>query len=401
MEVTMGKRTGNNNTRQLRRKKLRRRKIAVLTLALCFILGCTLAVLKLSSNHSKNGETSDESTVAVDENKESQESVKEEPKTKAVREEILLTFAGDCTLGTDTKFGYSGSLPAMFENQNKNYSYFFKNVYDIFSNDDYTLVNLETPLTDATVKADKGSGTVYHFKGPKDYVNILTSSSIEGVSIANNHMNDYGKQGLTDTAETLSSNKVDFCGKNYKIEKEIKGTKFLFLGYEGWSFNNELKNQISNDIKEGKKNGSIVIPYFHWGIEKQYQPYDVQINLAHFSIDEGADMVIGSHPHVIQSLENYKNKLIVYSLGNFSFGGNFNPSDKRTFILQTNIKTLNGVLESMDYKVIPASISSVDYKNDYAPTPMTGDNKVQLLNKLNSLSPSLNGKISDEFFSIQ
>ncbi|WP_099336342.1 CapA family protein [Clostridium cadaveris] len=397
----MGKRTDNNNTRQLRRKKLRRRKIAVLILALCFILGCTLAALKLSSNHSKNEEISDESKVAVDENKESQEPVKEEPEMKEVREEILLTFAGDCTLGTDTKFGYAGSLPAMLENQNKNYSYFFKNVYDIFSNDDYTLVNLETPLTDATVKADKGSGTVYHFKGPKDYINILTSSSIEGVSIANNHMNDYGKQGLTDTVETLSSNKVDFCGKNYKIEKEIKGTKFLFLGYEGWSFNNELKNQISNDIKEGKNNGSIVIPYFHWGIEKQYQPYDVQINLAHFSIDEGADMVIGSHPHVIQSLENYNNKLIVYSLGNFSFGGNFNPSDKRTFILQTNIKTLNGALDAINYKVIPASISSVDYKNDYAPTPMTGDNKVQLLNKLNSLSPSLNGKISDEFFSIQ
>ena len=401
MEVTMGKRTDNNNTRQLRRKKLRRRKIAVLILALCFILGCTLAALKLSSNHSKNEEISDESKVAVDENKESQEPVKEEPEMKEVREEILLTFAGDCTLGTDTKFGYAGSLPAMFENQNKNYSYFFKNVYDIFSNDDYTLVNLETPLTDATVKADKGSGTVYHFKGPKDYINILTSSSIDGVSIANNHMNDYGKQGLTDTVETLSSNKVDFCGKNYKIEKEIKGTKFLFLGYEGWSFNNELKNQISNDIKEGKNNGSIVIPYFHWGIEKQYQPYDVQINLAHFSIDEGADMVIGSHPHVIQSLENYNNKLIVYSLGNFSFGGNFNPSDKRTFILQTNIKTLNGALDAINYKVNPASISSVDYKNDYAPTPMTGDNKVQLLNKLNSLSPSLNGKISDEFFSIQ
>lgn len=127
----------------------------------------------------------------------------------------------------------------------------------------------------------------------------------------------------------------------------------------------------------------------------------MQVNLAHFAIDEGADMILGSHPHVIQSLENYKNKLIVYSLGNFSFGGNFNPSDKRTFIIQTKVKTLNGAIETMDYKVIPTSISSVDYKNDYAPTPMTGDNRSKLLSKLNSLSPSLNGKISDEFFSIQ
>lgn len=398
MEVTMGKRTENNNKRQLRRKKSVRRKAAVIILTLCFLLGGLLAALKLSSKESKNPDTS---TLASDCDKEPETIPEKEPEKKEVREEILLTFAGDCTLGTDTKFGYSGSLPAMFDSQNKNYSYFFKNVYDIFSKDDYTLVNLETPLTDATAKADKGAGTVYHFKGPKDYVNILTSSSIEGVTLANNHMNDYGKKGLTDTVETLSASKVDFCGKNYKIEKEIKGVKFLFLGYEGWSFSTELKNQISKDIKEGKANGSIVIPYFHWGIERQYEPYDVQVNLAHFAIDEGADMILGSHPHVIQSLENYKNKLIVYSLGNFSFGGNFNPSDKRTFIIQAKVKTLNGAIETMDYKVIPTSISSVDYKNDYAPTPMTGDNKSKLLSKLNSLSPSLNGKISDEFFSIQ
>ena len=354
--------------------------------------------LKLYSNESKNSYTSNLSS-SYDDRLDTE--LEKEPEKKEVREEILLSFAGDCTLGTDTKFGYSGSLPAMFESQNKNYSYFFENVYDIFSKDDYTLVNLENPLTDATVKSDKGSGTVYNFKGPKDYVNILTSSSIEGVTLANNHMNDYGKKGLTDTVETLSANNVDFCGKNYKIEKEIKGTKFLFLGYEGWSFSTELKNKISKDIKEGKANGAIVIPYFHWGIERQYKPYDVQINLAHFAIDEGADMILGSHPHVIQSLENYKNKLIVYSLGNFSFGGNFNPADKRTFIIQSRIKTLNGSIESMDYRVIPTSISSVEYKNDYAPTPMTGDNKAKLLNKLNSLSHSLNGKISDEFFSIQ
>ena len=397
----MGKRTENNTKRQLRRKKSARRKAAVIMLALCFILGSVLAASKLSSKESKVLDTSDTPTLSSNYDKDTETVVEKEVEKVEVREEILLTFAGDCTLGTDTKFGYSGSLPAMFDSQNKDYSYFFKNVYDIFSKDDYTLVNLETPLTDATVKADKGSGTVFHFKGPKDYVNILTSSSIEGVTIANNHMNDYGKKGLTDTVETLSANKVDFCGKNYKIEKEIKGSKFLFLGYEGWSFSTELKNQISKDIKEGKANGSIVIPYFHWGIERQYEPYDVQVNLAHFAIDEGADMILGSHPHVIQSLENYKNKLIVYSLGNFSFGGNSNPSDKRTFIMQTKIKTLNGAIENMDYKVIPASISSVDYKNDYAPTPMTGDNKSKLLKKLNSLSPSLNGKISDEFFSIQ
>ena len=257
------------------------------------------------------------------------------------------------------------------------------------------------PLHSATSKRDKGAGVAYHFKGPKEYTNILKSSSIEGVTLSNNHIYDYGSEGFNDTIKALQENKLDYCGEGYKIIKEIKGIKIGILGYNGWDVSNELKAKIKNDIDSLKEEGvNIVIPYFHWGEENSYNPNEIQKELARFSIDNGADMVLGSHPHVIQTMENYKGKLIAYSFGNFCFGGNSNPWDKRTFILQGKFNLENGNIKSIEYKVIPTLISSVENRNDYVPTPATGKMKEEILNKLNELSPTMNFKIKDEFFSI-
>lgn len=342
-----------------------------------------------------NNITSGASEEKIEDAKE--ENVVKEP----VKKEILISFAGDFTLGTDTKFAYDSSLPAAFINNGRNYSYFMKNVSGIFNKDDYTLVNLETTLTDSNVKANKDGDVFYNFKGPKEYVNILTNASIDGVTIANNHIYDYGSQGINDTVNALKENKVDICGEGYKILRDIKGVKFGFLGYTGWEYSKDLKAKIVKDINELRKQGAeIVIPYFHWGIEKSYEPYDVQQNLARFSIDNGADAVIGSHPHVIQSMENYKGKFIAYSLGNFCFGGNSNPPDKRTFILQIKANVEDDKLIDFEYKVFPTMISSRSDKNDYIPTLATGDNKIDILKTLNKLSPTLNGNIKEEFFKL-
>ena len=311
-----------------------------------------------------NSEISDETKDIAEEDKK-EEIIVKEPFKKA----ILISFAGDFTLGTDTKFAYDGSLPAAFINSGSNYSYFMQNVLSVFSQDDYTLVNLETTFTDSNVKAPKDGDVFYNFKGPKEYVNILKMGSIDGVTISNNHIYDYGKQGIQDTVNTLKENNIDICGEGYKILKNIQGVKFGFLGYTGWEYSNELKTKIINDISELKNQGAeVVIPYFHWGIERSYEPYEVQQNLARVAIDNGADAVIGSHPHVIQSMENYKGKLIAYSMGNFCFGGNSNPPDKRTFILQVKANMQDDKLVNFEYKVLPAMVSSRSDRNDYIPT---------------------------------
>ena len=352
----------------------------------------------LNLHKSENSKQLSETVKDTSEENIKQEEVKREP----VKKEIIISVAGDFTLGTDTKFAYDSSLPAAFINSGRNYSYFMQNVSSIFSKDDYTLVNLETTFTDSEAKAPKDGDIFYNFKGPKEYVNILTKASIDGVTIANNHIYDYGKQGMQDTVNILKEKNIDICGEGYKILKDIKGTKFGFLGYTGWEYSNELKTKIVNDINELRNQGAeVVIPYFHWGIEKSYEPYDVQQNLARFAIDNGADAVIGSHPHVIQSMESYKGKLIAYSMGNFCFGGNSNPPDKRTFILQLKANMEDDKLINFEYKVLPAMVSSRSDRNDYIPTLATGENKTNILKTLNELSPTLNGNIRDEFFIIK
>lgn len=385
-------------SRRERRRKIIRRRRMVVSIGGILLISSIFFIAHKILNIGK-----EEKTLLVNnESKTVEQNISENVNKEVEKKEILITSAGDCTLGTDTNFGYEGSFQYELDVYNNDYSHIMSNVKNIFENDDYTIVNLETTFTESNFKADKGSGVAYHFKGPKEYVNILTSSSIEGVTVSNNHIYDYGEEGFKDTIDTLRENNLDYCGEGYKILKEIKGIKIGFLGYQGWIDSNELKNTIREDIKELRDNGAkIVIPYFHWGEEKAFEPNETQMNLARYSIDSGADMVLGSHSHVIGTLENYKEKLIAYSLGNFSFGGNFNPSDKRTFILQSKFDFENDEIVKIQHKIIPALISSVEYKNDYVPTVANEQMKEEIISTLNELSPTIKGAITNDFFTLE
>lgn len=390
---------------RIKRKRSRRKVIIrnriifiLIAVALLIIVGVIYNESITENSNSEQSSRTKEDEIVIEED------VKEEtPKEQVIevtKEQIIISAAGDCTFGTDTKFSESDSFQAEFKKNGEDYSHFMKNVAPIFREDDYTLVNLETTFTSSTVKADKGTGTVYHFKGPKEYVNILSTSSIEGVTIDNNHIYDYGQQGLDDTINTLIESNIDYCGKENKIIREVKGIKIGILGYSSFGVSDELKTNIKNEIDELKSEGcNIVITYFHWGSELEYKPNKAQIEMARFAIDSGSDMVLGSHPHVMQTIEKYNGKLIAYSLGNFSFGGNSNPEDKRTFIIQGKFSLEDKVLKGMEFKVIPTIISSVNNKNDYVPTPATGESATEIIRKLNELSPTLEDKIGLEFFS--
>jgi len=307
--------------------------------------------------------------------------------------DITVTSVGDCTIGYDDNFGYINTFPYVFKKNNSDYSYFFKNTSNIFKNDDITTANLETTFTNATIKAIK----TYNFKSSPDFAKVLSSGSIEAVNISNNHIYDYLNQGFEDTKASLNSSNIKYFGEGNKYTTEVKGVKFGFLGYNAFDSSSDLLNQIKSDISSLKSEGCIVIINFHWGVEGSYTPNEIQKKIAHFSVDCGADVIIGHHPHVIQGIEQYKNKIICYSLGNFCFGGNTNPIDKDTFIVQTIFKTENNRLVSYGLRVIPCSISQVSYVNDYCPTPMTGTKKEDLLIKLNKLSPNAGFKVSDQF----
>jgi len=318
------------------------------------------------------------------------------PNVENTNTEVLLSAVGDCTIGTDSKFGYANSLPAMAQQSSKGFAYYFKNVHSILSKDDVTIANLETTFTNSNDKADKQ----FNFKTSSDYAKSLTLGSIEGVNISNNHIYDYKQKGFLDTKNALEEEKINYFGEGSKWSTKIKNQSFGFLGYRGWSLDKSFLDKVKGDIALLKKTNSVVIVNFHWGAENAYYPVDAQKELAHFAIDNGADIILGHHPHVIEGIEQYRNRIIAYSLGNFCFGGNSNPSDKTTFIFQSNLKFVNNNLTSIGVRVIPCSISSVNYTNDYCPTPLMGNAKISLLSKLNRLSDDSSFKISDKFFYI-
>ncbi|WP_054696929.1 CapA family protein [Syntrophomonas palmitatica] len=137
-----------------------------------------------------------------------------------------------------------------------------------------------------------------------------------------------------------------------------------------------MKKQVGQDIKNLKNEVDLVIVSFHWGIEGENQPCSKQVELGHYAVDSGADLVLGHHPHVIQKVEKYQNKYIVYSLANFCFGGSSNPRDKDSFIFQQSFifDEKDSLVDSSRVQIIPCSISSRQDRNDYRPTVVTGEN---------------------------
>jgi poly-gamma-glutamate synthesis protein (capsule biosynthesis protein) len=286
-------------------------------------------------------------------------------------------------MGYDVDFGYSRSFNDVISKNG--YEYPFKNVLDIFKNDDVTVVNLETTFTDAEKRAVKE----FRFRGEPGYAEILGMSSIEAVNIANNHTHDYLEEGFKDTIDNLKSASIGYFGKDYKYIKEVKGVKLGFLGYTGWSDSRSVRDTIYSDIQELKGQCRIVVVSFHWGTERMNYPNTTQQNLGRFCIDSGADLVLGHHPHVIQGIETYKGKNIVYSMGNFSYGGHKNPADKDTFIFKARFRISGKEVYPVDSEIIPCSISSTKSYNNYQPTPLSGSDGERVINRLKQYSSAL------------
>ena len=295
---------------------------------------------------------------------------------------ITVSSMGDCTLGTDENFNQSTSFNAYYNAQGPDY--FFKNVRSILEEDDLSIINLEGTFTDSDQRQEK----TFAFKADPKYVSILTGSSIEAANLANNHSRDYGEESYTDTVETLDQAGIASFGYDQVDLLEINGVKVGLTGIYELAEHLDKQQEVKENIAALKEAGAqVIIVNFHWGIEKEYVPNDTQKTLAHLAIDEGADLVIGHHPHVLQGIERYKGKYIAYSLGNFSFGGNSNPSDKDTMIFQQTFTVADGKAETNDdINIIPCSLSSASGYNDYCPTPLEGSEKERVLEKLQEYS---------------
>lgn len=384
------------NARRRRRKKQRHLLVLFLLLALFIgVIGGTRAVMlrskedkaaKTAATSNKTDKTTEDESEQTSSNVDVQE-IKIDTGDPESKKEVSITISsmGDCTLGTDVNFNQSTSLNAYYNMNGPDY--FFQNVRSILEKDDLSIVNMEGTLTDSTTREDK----TYAFKAPAEYAGILSGSSVEAANLANNHSSDYGSQSNTDTIKALEDAGVATFGFDQTKILDIKGVKVGLTGIYELAEHMGKAEQVKENIAALKEAGAqLIIVNFHWGMEKEYYPDDTQKQLAHLAVDSGADLVIGHHPHVLQGVEKYKDKYIAYSLGNFCFGGNSNPSDKDTMIVQQTFTFQKGELkESSDLNLIPCSLSSTSSHNDYCPTPLEGDEKQRVLDKITQYSANL------------
>lgn len=318
-----------------------------------------------------------------------------EKTTKRKNKTVSFTISavGDCTFGTDENFAYEGSMPAKYDEVG-DFNYFFENVKSVFEADDLTIVNFEGTLTDSTTREDKQ----FAFKADKSYAEILTDGFVEAANLANNHSKDYGEQSYNDTMDALDEAGITNFGYDRVAIKKVKGIKVGLVGTYVLADGLGVKDSMEKNIQDLKDEGAqVIIASFHWGEEKAEYPNDVQVELAHAAIDAGADLVLGHHPHVLQGIEQYKGKNIVYSLGNFCFGGNMYPSDMDTMIFQQTFTLKGGKLQEDNVtNIIPCSISSVEDYNNYQPTPAAGEKETEILNKITQRSQGLSNDENTE-----
>ena len=373
-------------SRYYRERQLRILYIGIGAGILLLILILSFAVKGCSSRKSKAASSSKAENIS----QTGSLTVTPEPKMDPVS--LTLSVVGDCTLGTDEYFDYDTSLNAYYENYGADY--FMANVKSIFSKDDLTIANFEGTLTESTEREDKQ----FAFKAPASYANILTAGSIEAVNTANNHSHDYGEESFNDTLKALDTANILHFGYDETAVTEVKGVKVGLVGI--YELNDHLgrEEQLKQNIAKVKQDGAqLIVVIFHWGNEKEEVPDESQKTLGHLAIDEGADLVCGHHPHVLQGIEEYKGKNIVYSLGNFCFGGNAYPSDMDTIIFQQTFTIdQNGVKDDNVTNIIPCSISSDSDYNNYQPTPAEGEEATRIMQKIQKRSSWIkDGTVSD------
>ena len=279
--------------------------------------------------------------------------------------EYVLSFAGDCCLAnqkgwSETQY-FRGTV-------GENYAYPFAGVVDIFAEDDCTFINLENPLTDSQTPMNKP----FVFKGPTAYTQILTLGSVEFANVVNNHAMDYREEGYLDTLEALDQAEILYCEQGQNVIFTTESGLTIGLHAQLYPEDTEALCQAVADLR--RDGAELVIVCLHWGQEYYYKPLASQKEMAHAVIDAGADILYGHHSHVLQPIEHYQDGVIFYSLGNFCFGGNTNPQDKDSAILQqTVIRDVDGTIRLGELKIIPCSVSSTASYNDFQPTILEPD----------------------------
>ena len=301
---------------------------------------------------------------------------------------FVISAIGDCTLASSENFvnsvyGYAAKMDG-------DYAYPFSNTVQYFEKDDYTIANLECVLSDSKLTADIYASQ-FHFQSPTEWARILIEGGVDFVTTANNHLlKDFGSKGAEDTYAALEEYGIPYGKENQRqiVTTDSGLVLGIYCDYNGLHPDKAQAVAAVNGLKvEGAE---YIICMFHWGEELHYSLDDRNVELARACIDAGANLIYGSHSHCLQPIEEYNGGVILYSMGNWSFGGSTMPTDPDTAIVQITVsRAADGSVSNDEITVIPCGVSSQkyvknDHYNDYRPTPYEeGSEEYQrVLNKL-------------------
>lgn len=296
-------------------------------------------------------------------------------------DKLTISFAGDVLLGGNVgKSLINTDVPKVLAD-----------AADNLGQADLAMINLENPMSN---RGEKDSNKLYSFRADPDSINILKILGVDLVTLANNHILDYGVDAVKDTMDQLMNNNIFYGGVGQNLIDAYKPIVIKKNGYNvafvcatrvipnvSWYAKDKKYGVagcydpaiIISQIKEVKKSVDFVFAYIHWGNEKEEVPINNQRLLAKKLIDEGCDAVVGAHPHVLQGIEIYKEKIIAYSLGNFIF------TDLSKDTMSINFEFENKKIHKVN--IIPYSI------HNYFPQIITEKKKKEeFYKKLNDIS---------------
>jgi poly-gamma-glutamate capsule biosynthesis protein CapA/YwtB (metallophosphatase superfamily) len=319
----------------------------------------------------------------------------------------LIAAAGDTTLGFNLQAHFDEQLATGMP-RDFLYPTYFAGVKPIFDWADLRLVNLECPFTERGEPIPKN----FNFRARRELVEILRQGNVDAVTLANNHLMDYGADGLADTEATLDGAGIGHFGAGVNLADARKplivergGVRLGFLGYYFQDARDMrepaalyaggasagvagcftdlacMKAMLQADVAALAPRVDAVIPFFHWGHEGAYEVRDYQIELAHLAVDRGCRAVLGAHPHRFQGVEVYRGAPIFYSLGNFVFGGNKDPQDKLSAVARLRVPR-EGAVEA---ELVPIQITRWP-EAPFQPFPLELDDKLAALARIGELS---------------
>jgi poly-gamma-glutamate synthesis protein (capsule biosynthesis protein) len=347
--------------------------LIVLTLTVYFLVNFSLSAQKLLRSSKREANTKASAVKEIKIPKVTLETVFEKEndfKDLSGDKLIRLTATGDV-------------IPARGVNwlvvSKKDFTYPFQKTADFLKNSDLTLINLEAPLISNCPLLSTG----FTFCGDSRHIEGLLFAGVDVANISNNHIGNFGSSGITQTKTLLDSNSIGWSGFGNLAIKEVKGTRFGFLGYNGVGpkINRE---QAAKEISESRPKVDVLIISVHWGDEYVAIPQiapgvapDNPIEIGHLFIDSGADLVIGNHPHWVQGVELYKDKLITYAHGNFIFDQTWSE------------ETQEGVVGTYTFygeSLVNASYKPIVVDKSYQPVFIEGERATKIIKQMRDSS---------------